>query len=737
MYDNEDEIKRKRRNLLIIIGIVVLLIILLLIFLATRKTKKPIQDDSNKSISCVLEVKNGVTPNANNIYTKEIEVGFKEIVPIKTNDTAYEIQKKTVGTTDNSRNTETYKITKSGVYQLHGYVQDKAGNKATCDLSVTVNLSQPTCELEVKTGTLGSNNWYISDVEVGFKSMNTNSDTANIVKYYIEKELTDLDTTKTIKRDPPADNIDKVTITENQTIGLIGYVIDSNGTEGVCRLTVNKDATKPTCTLKVASGTKNANGEYTDEPVIELDEVKDDVTGIAKKGIGIAENYENNNYTVKNEGSTVVYGYVEDTAGNKGTCSVEIKRPKTVTPKPDPTPTPTKPTCSLTISGTKQDNNYIGTVTVTMKTSNATSYGINEGSKAINSKKTLSTSQLGTHKIYGYVKDKSGNEGSCTVQFDIVQKKQVVPDTKPTCQLSITADKKNIIKDGSEYMGSVTVTLSYTPSLASYGMTTNSSTATYNSKNKVTLSKAGTYTVYGFVKNSAGSVTCKKTIKIVAGKYLADVVKVGDYVNYNPGNWSNTVSCNMTTPSSKCTTDGYSWGYKKGTSKSIGVKCSTSDVSTADGWIVLSVSSGSSGKKTVTLVHAGTPECLYHSNAKTSDTIIEKMKTRVKENYMNDMAKSSSVLSCDSPGMGGCTSSSQVPSIFQTTSTHYYLGTKKDASTLWGVSAKYKTFSGFSNKSQGIRPVIVLKETVLVNQSATGGSGNGSKSSPWQITLAK
>ena len=323
MYDSDEEIRKKRKNLLIIIGVVVLVIILIIIFLVLKSGKKTTKKEEKHELSCELEVR-GVTPNENNIYNKEVEVGFKTI------NATEPLQKQTVGVTDNSRNKDTYQIIKSGEYVLHGYLQDTSGNKATCEIKVVVNLSEPTCGLEVIKGTKGDNDWYTSEVEVGFGEMNPNSDTAGIERYYIAKS-TDTNTS--------GQEIENYLITENGTTEVVGHIFDTNGNEGICKLEVKVDKELPTCTLKVVSGTPNSQGVYTDEPEIEIEESSENITEIVGKGVGKEENFTTERYKVTDEGTTTVYGYVKDSAGNVGTCTIEITRPTTKPEeKPDDNP---------------------------------------------------------------------------------------------------------------------------------------------------------------------------------------------------------------------------------------------------------------------------------------------------------------------------------------------------------------------------------------------------------------
>ena len=615
MYDDEEEIKRKRRNLLILIGVVVGLIILLLIIIiakSTHKTSKP-KIDPDLHISCELEVLNGIKPNSQNIYTQEIEIGFKSLVAISPD---YPIEKKKIGTTDNSRNSETYKITKSGTYKLHGYIQDSAGNKNTCDLSVTVSLSKPSCALEVKEGTLGTNNWYTTDVVVGFKTISSNSETATITKYYIEKEKVDINNQTQIKPNEPAENVETYKVTENQTTNLIGYVIDSNGTESYCTLTVKKDSTIPTCSLKVTSGTADSSGTYKDAPIIGFDNVNDDVSGIANKGIGVKENYTDETYKAEGNDTIKVYGYVKDNAGNNGTCSISVKRPS----KPTYNSTPS---CNL-----KTQTSSNGDVTVTIYPSTnggakVVSYGVGTAKGSMNGS-SMKVTTTGNHTIYGTVNDSYGHTGYCTTTF-----------------------------------------------------------------------------------------TVKK------GTALATKVKVGDYVSYDAGNWNESPT-NMKNNAEV-------GGFTNGSSRNYGVKCAPNkDTGTRNGWIVLSVSGGK-----VTLVHAGTPECIYYGSGSSAiSEVITKMNSR-SQGYINaTYAESARALKCGDNGLT-CNDSTYAKTIGNTTiyktGSHYFLASN-NGSSLWFIDNVGVLRRG-SRWAYGIRPVVVLKSTVKV----TGG--NGTASDPYKIGL--
>lgn len=420
MYDNEDEVKRKRKILFISIGVVVVLILIILAILMSRKGGKKVDPDSEKQISCTLGVKGDAQPNSNGVYTSAIEVEFKGVTLISKD---YQLTKSTIGINDNSRNKETFKITKSGKYQLHGYIQDSAGHKATCDFNVEVNLSKPTCELEVKSGTLGEDDWYKTDVEVGFKSMGTDDESVKIQKYYIEVQKTEVDTTKAYRADQPAENMATYTVTDNLVTNLVGYVIDENGTEGQCTISIKKDSNMPSCVLTVTSGTPNANGEYENPPTVGFEEARDETSQIKGKGIGLEKNYTQETYTVTDEGSVTVYGYVKDSAGNEGSCSLEVKRPTHETPQPEPSHD-SAPACSISVNGTKHPIavndtiTFVGAVEVRLTPSTTggatvTGFGLGE-TQGLNGQNAITISSPGQHIIYGMTQDSYGNVGYCS-----------------------------------------------------------------------------------------------------------------------------------------------------------------------------------------------------------------------------------------------------------------------------------------------------------------------------------
>lgn len=600
MYDDEEEILKKRKKLIYIIIAIVVLILILLIFLLTRGGGK--KKTEQKMPECTLEVKEGIK-DENDIYTSTTVIGFKEVKPASDK---VPITKQTVGITDNSRNKETYTITKEGEFTVNGYVQDANGNTGTCTMTVKVNPTEPTCELEILEGTQGDNDWYVSDVVVGFKSKDSNSTIAKIEKYYIEVQKTNLVNGEIVKSDAPAENIDKFTLKDNGIVDLIGYVIDSNGKESTCKINVKKDVDVPTCTLKVNSGTQGSDGLYTTNVEVGLDKVEDQTSEIESKGIGIEKNYTEEVYTVTKDGETVVYGYVKDSAGNEGTCELSIKRPVPPPPKPQAVLS-----CELEVVGSQVGGKYATGAVVRFKSRNTT------GTSPINA----------------------------------------------------------------------------------YGIDTTQKT---NGKDSYEITKAGTTTLYGMVKDAEGNTGVCGPITVETLPLLSSKVKVGDLVNYDAGTWSATVEV----PKEDDSSDGKFGGYIQGTSKNTSVKCRKEDTNVASGWKVFSVANG-----VVSLIHEGTPECYYHA-AKNASAAVTNLNNESKV-YMNDFAQSSRMMNIQDYN--------STTEAFKKINNHYYLAGTVDSTSLGYVSYTGR-YNGGSRRTNGVRPIIVLKNNIFTTDTMTNNA---------------
>ena len=159
---------------------------------------------------------------------------------------------------------------------------------------------------------MGDNGWYKSNVVINFKSKNTTNG-ATITSY-------GLGTSQNYNKD------NTYTVSSDGTKTVYGYVKDSKGNTAVCSIVVKRDATKPSCTLDVQSGTYS-NGYYTSDVVIGFKSKSDATSGVNSFGLGKSATYSNNStYKITSNGSHTIYGYIRDNAGNTNTCSISVTK---------------------------------------------------------------------------------------------------------------------------------------------------------------------------------------------------------------------------------------------------------------------------------------------------------------------------------------------------------------------------------------------------------------------------
>ncbi len=120
-------------------------------------------------------------------------------------------------------------------------------------------------------------------------------------------------------------------------------------------------------------------------------------------------------------------------------------------------------------------------------------------------------------------------------------------------------------------------------------------------------------------------------------KLVSDVVKVGDYVAYDAGNWNNTIA------TGSIEANGFG-GYTAGNSKNAGLDCASGGniVATNIGWRVVNIDKSSS---IVGLVSAGTPECYNKTTWGNIPASIEVLTNRSYSMYLNrELASSATIL---------------------------------------------------------------------------------------------
>ena len=285
-----------------------------------------VKDSTGKTATCSIVVKRDTVKPSCSVgvlsgnkgndgsYVSDVVVGFTSKTDATSGVNAYGI---TTSATPTYNGQTKYNITTNGTHKVYGYVRDYAGNVSVCDISVKRNLqvmdSSPSCTLEIKSGTLGNNGWYLGNVDVSFKSKTTTNG-AKITGYGIGFAET------------YAGN-NTYTVTSDGVTNLKGYVKDSYGNTAVCSISVKKDAKKPSCSLKVTNGTINSEGYYTSNVTIGFNSKTDVTSGIANFGLGKKKTYAGNtSYLIDTTGKHTVYGYVKDNAGNEATCSITIEK---------------------------------------------------------------------------------------------------------------------------------------------------------------------------------------------------------------------------------------------------------------------------------------------------------------------------------------------------------------------------------------------------------------------------
>jgi len=235
----------------------------------------------------------------------------------------------------------------------------------------------------------------------------------------------------------------------------------------------------------------------------------------------------------------------------------------------------------------------------------------------------------------------------------------------------------------------------------------------------------GTHTLICTATSGVGKVSNTISITItITNPYLVDVVKVGDFINYDAGNWSATAALP--------TTGGSFGGYTSGTSKNSSVSCSSYFDNQYSGWRVLS-KSGSGVSGTVTLVHAGTPEC-YCSGTNAADGVV-KLNARASSQYINTTyANSARSITCSDLkpfDSDVCTDFLMaIPHDLIMTQTPYLLAQTSNSELMWGISADgFPANSMMGDIAIGIRPVVILKAKV----QKIGGTGG--QTTPYQISI--
>ncbi len=232
--------------------------------------------------------------------------------------------------------------------------------------------------------------------------------------------------------------------------------------------------------------------------------------------------------------------------------------------------------------------------------------------------------------------------------------------------------------------------------------------ATVDGTGKVTGQGLGT------AKITAKTVNGKSaSVEIKVNDYLASVVKEGDYVAYDAGAWAETKG--------RPTQQGDFGGYENGTSKNknASVGCYTYNehmVPSLQGWRVLSKDEKA---KTVTIVHAGEPECYYHAFGNSSESL-KALDERAQSTYVNKYAQSArSMKKEDTDAI------TPENNTLRATGGVYWLATEGPTSgDLYRIISSGSYSTGSFSSSMGFRPVVELKANIITTGQEPDTVGN-------------
>lgn len=337
-------------------------------------------------------------PNGNNgWYTTDVTVSLST----NTDTSGVNITKYKIGSGDWQTGTS-FTLTNDAAYTVYYYSIDNAGNiETTNSITVKIDKTVPTTSHSI-SGVLGSDGWYVSDVNITLTSSDVISGIANTY-YQINNGAAQTGTS--------------ITLTQEGSHTINYWSADNAGNqEQESNITIKIDKTAPT-TSHSLSGTVGNNNWYISDVVVTLS-YSDTVSGIYsvkyRVDNGVWQDYTPS-FTISSEGTHTIEYYATDNASNiETTKSSSFKIDKTA------------PSTAHSLSGTSGSNGwYISDVTVSLSPSDATSgaantyYQINSGATQTGTSILLTSS--GTYTIKYWSADNAGNseqDSSVTVKID-------------------------------------------------------------------------------------------------------------------------------------------------------------------------------------------------------------------------------------------------------------------------------------------------------------------------------
>lgn len=204
------------------------------------------------------------------------------------------------------------------------------------------------------------------------------------------------------------------------------------------------------------------------------------------------------------------------------------------------------------------------------------------------------------------------------------------------------------------------------------------------------------------ISNITKVVSCSLYFKTKPVIYLVDQSSIGQFVDYIP-------PIGKSSESKNCMNSGYFSEYS--------------------GWRILS-KNGSGEAGVVTLIHAGSPECYFHSYGQSSESVINL--NNIGNAYVNNnLASSGRNIDCNDLKTydgNACISDNRViTNNIIKTGAQYWLSTYNTSDALWIVDYNGNIRNSGIN-TLGVRPVIALKSGIKI----TGGLG--SNENPFEIS---
>ncbi len=206
---------------------------------ATASITVKVVDRVAPSIPQVVLRKNNSTGNiytggwySGDIYQEYLSTDYSKPGIMGSGVKEYQISNDNKAFTTLSRNNQTTTI--NGSYTHYVRSVDKSGNVGNSNTyTIKIDKEVPTCSLTVTAGTLGENNWYISNATVGFSNI---TEQVSSIAYK---------------------NIDIPSVTDDGKTTVTGTVMDQAGNIGTCSIDVYVDKVAPVITNSVEQGTYN------------------------------------------------------------------------------------------------------------------------------------------------------------------------------------------------------------------------------------------------------------------------------------------------------------------------------------------------------------------------------------------------------------------------------------------------------------------------------------------------